>query len=229
MPRWYVLCLTLALAGCSPRRELAATAHPVSLSKAEDGQIMLIALDLSPSFRDRIAGNGEGYLFATRVVDRYFRDRIGTQDKLVIAQLSGTERSLLWEGTPLTLRKKFPTADSFRDFLLKKADPNGSQVTKGLRHALQYVLSDPQVASGKAKASVFVLSDMIDSAKDEREEGYLNHELSQLGWHGAALGIYYADQQEVVRWRHRLRFLGVKNFCVVGDIMGEPAVPEFEQ
>ena len=234
MNRWtFASLLMLSVAGCSPRRDaqsgVPAQTQTASLGKTDDETVVLIALDLSGSFRDRIAGRGEGYEFATRVIDRYFRGRIGTQDKLVIAQISGTDRSLLWEGTPLMLQRQFPTADAFRDYLLSKADPNGSHVFKGLSHAIRYVLSDSRVESGKAKTAVFVLSDMLDNGPDsESEEKYLNHEMAELGWRGALIGMYWVDQDQTLIWRQKLRQFGVKNCRVESEIVGQPPLPSFD-
>jgi hypothetical protein len=230
MNRWMLLLLLLA--GCSPRRDLAvgneSAAPSASLGKTEEEKVIVIVFDLSSSFQQRMANDGEAYKFALHVIDRYLRDTIGSQDKLVITQISNTQRSLLWEGTPMALRRQFPTPEKFRDFLLSKSDPNGSQVTKGLRNALQYLLSDAQVVSGKAKAGLFCMSDLLDTDNVEREEGYLNHELSVLGLRGGLVGLYWVDQEQVGPWRHRLLALGVKNFRVESEIVGQPVLPSFE-
>jgi hypothetical protein len=223
-----IALLLILLVGCSPRRDRTDSPGHITgqaLGQTEEEYVMLIALDLSGSFKDRIAG--EAFAFSTRVIDRYFRGRIGTSDKLVIAQLSGTDRSLLWEGTPIALRKEFPTADAFRDYLLGKGDPNGSRVYAGLHNAMGYVLSDPRVQSGGAKTAVFVLSDMMDSDNDKMTEGYMNHDVSELGWRGGVMGLYYVDQSQVLPWRHKLLAFGVKG-RVESEIVGTPPLPSFD-
>ena len=192
----------------------------------------LLVLDLSGSFAEGMAKDGVGYRFALRVIDKYFRGSIGTDDRLVIAQVSGNgDRSLLWEGKPLDLRRQFPTADAFRDFLLSKADPSGSQVFKGLQNALHYVHADPRVAGGQARLAVFVLSDMLDTSADAKnDELHLNYEVSVLGRQGACVGMYYVDQQQALNWRHRMQAYGVTNCVVMSDITGgDPPLPNFEQ
>ena len=207
-----LILAALLILGCSPRRDHAEN-H--TLGPAEEEYVILIAL-----------GKDGGEEFASSVIDRYFRDRAGTQDKLIISRLSGGE-SLVWEGTPLALRKQFPSNEDFKKFLAGKASED-TKIYAGLHHALEYVLSDPRVASGKAKVGVFVMSKLIDSGSEERDKGYMNHDLSELGWRNGVIGLYYADQSQVLRWRQKLQFLNVKNYRVESEIVGEPPLPSFE-
>lgn len=218
------------LTGCTERTAQVADSTSLpqpTLGTSEAGYVLIVAVDLSGSFRDRMAEQGEAYKFLIALIERYFADRVGTDDRLVIAQLSGTKNSLVWEGKPLELRQQFPSPEAFREHLMKHQDPGGSLIYDGIRHALEYVLSDPDVQSGKAKPGLFILSDMLDNGKDPMSEGYMNHELSQLGHLGGVAGIYYADQQEVVRWRQRLPALRVKNHTVQASF-ATPSFPSFE-
>lgn len=230
----------IALVGCTARRERStdypqSSHHGTTLSQVEAEYVALITLDLSPSFRDKIIGDGAAWKFATRVADTYFRDRIGSADKLVIASLSGTSRSIIWEGQPLELRKKF-TADSFREYLVSKADTetgnDHAKVYDGLRHALNYVMEDPRVSEGNSRIAVFVLSSMIDADPVGREAetrlGYLNHELAKVGWRGGAVGLYFVDQELVREWQFRMTQLGIKRSRVEGWNRDNPPLPTFE-
>src|SRR3989442_11933800 len=98
--------------------------------------------------------DGKGYEFTMRVADRYFRNSIGSNNRLIIAQLSATDRALLWDGTPVQLRQDFPSANEFRQFLLKKSHPAGSRIYDGIADAFEYVLSDQGVASSKTRTAV---------------------------------------------------------------------------
>lgn len=219
----------LLLAGCSPRpMEATPQQAHAPVHESEPGQVIVLAVDLSGSFIDRMAEQGEAYKFCTMLIDRYFRDRIGTDDRMVIAQLSGTKRSLLWEGRPLELRQQFPSAAEFRDHLITHKDDSGSLIYEGLRHATEYLMSDPNVRAGKAKPGLFVLSDMLDTQNDPQVEGYLNHQLSELGHYGGVVGIYYVDQERVVEWRSRLAAMNIDSYCVEGDFVGNPPLPVFD-
>ena len=216
MKRPFALLL-IVVVGCSPRQ---STQEAASLGQTEGEHVMLIAVDPSPDFQKQI-----GDEFMARVIDRYFHDRVGSQDKLVIARLSGKDQ-IVWEGTPLALRKQFPTAEDFHGFLVSKADPS-PRVHEGLRHAMQYVLADPSVATGKAKVAVLVLSSMIDQGSGTLEEGYMNHELCELGWRNGAVGFYYVAQDQILPLRLKLQTFGVRNFRVEGAT-GQQPLPTFE-
>src|SRR5947207_2928301 len=115
-----VACLVMFLAGCQKRAEQAD-----GVFQSDDGEYVLtIVLDMSSSFRELMADNGKAWSFVCQVIDKYFRDRIGHNDKLILAQLSASDRALLWYGTPLQLRQEFSSASAFRDWLASHADPN---------------------------------------------------------------------------------------------------------
>lgn len=221
------LLLTILLGGCGKHRE---PSQPTVLREDEKEFVLMIVFDLSGSFIQQMAEDGEAYDFAMRVVDRYHREKVSTPDKLVLAQISGTGRSLLWEGTPLQLRRQFPTAAQFREHLIAKADPHGSFVNDGLAHAIQYVATDPRVTSGQAQVGVFVLSDMLDNGPNpEESKQRLTTALSNLGRiDHSVVGLYYVDQLLVAEWRQQLQDAGVKNYRVESEIVGQPNLPEFE-
>ena len=217
--------LLLSILGCERRRE-----NQELFSREDDGQYVLtIVFDLSGSFAHLMADNGKGYEFALLVMDHYFRDRIGKDDKIIIAQISGTDRSLLWQGTPAELRREFPTAETFRQFLMTKADSRGSLVHDGITHALNYVLSEPSIASGNAKSAVFVLSDMVDNGPDtDQSKRKTADALMNYGKQGGVVGLYYVDQMLVPVWRRQLRDAGIRTFCVESEIVGNPTLPSFD-
>ena len=121
----WLLSVVIFLTGCEKRRE---SSQAIFNSDQDVEYVLSVIVDLSGSFEDLMAEKGKAYEFLLHVVDRYFRDRIGSQDKLMISQISANERSLLWEGTPLQLRREFPTPEAFRNLLRSKADPVGSRV-----------------------------------------------------------------------------------------------------
>lgn len=237
-PLCAALSLSLVLGGCTPiESDVASPAgggvQTISLGTTDDNEelCVLLVLDLSGSFLQRFAGDGVAYEFTKRIIDRYFRASMGTEDQLILAQISGTERSLLWKGTPLALQREFRSPEAFRDFLLASADPNGSRVYEGIRHALDYILDEPRVASGRAKVAVFVLSDMLQSPGPggERALRDLEAALAKVGTLNGAVAIYFADQGETIPWRQRLRAAGVKNFRVESSISSQPPLPDFEE
>src|SRR5438105_4162099 len=109
----------LLLVGCTKHSE-QDDATQVSLGREDADFMIVIAVDLSGSFADKMTHDGKGYEFTMRVADNYFRNSIGTRNRIIIAQLSAPDRQpLLWDGTPVQLRQDFPSATEFRNFLLR--------------------------------------------------------------------------------------------------------------
>ena len=191
--------------------------------EADDGQYVLtVAVDMSSSFEE--ARNEKAWEFLCQVVDRYFRDRIGRNDKLILAQLSENDRALLWKGTPLELRQKFSTAGEFRQWVESKSDPNGSRLYDGIVQAVEYAESD----RGKGRSAVFILSDMIDSTEGGARDRAVNA-LARIGKQGG-VGLYYVDVKQCKLWEKLLRDAGVpeENMVIEADIVGHPTLPRFE-
>ncbi|SRR5712691_5390485 len=215
------------LFGCEKRRER----QEAILGEDDSRFVLAIVLDMSGSFAQLMAEEGKGYEFAMLVIDRYFRDRIGTRDKIVFAQISGADRKLLWEGTATALRQEFPSANAFRQFLMTKADPSRSLVYDGITQSVDYVLSDPGISSGKAKSALFVLSDMLDTGTgpnaDESKQK-AKDALASYGRHGGIVGLYYVDLNLVREWRQILQDAGIQHYSVQSEIVGKPNLPSFE-
>jgi hypothetical protein len=191
--------------------------------------VLINLLDLSGSFEQLMADDGKPYEFALQVVDQYFRDQLGSNSKVIIAQISNTDRSLLWQGSPHELRQQFPTAAAFREFLRSKNDPSGSRVFESVAQTLDYVTSEPSVSRGKAKSAVFVLSDMLDTSTDsEKSKECALRALANYGQHGGTIGFYYVDQLLVPQWRQYATDAGIKRCCVEADIVGKPSLPCFD-
>src|ERR1051325_206552 len=153
-PRFAPLMLgVVMIAGCTKHDD--KDNQQIALGREDSEFLVVIAVDMSGSFADYMTRDGKGYEFTMRVADRYFRNSIGSGNRIVIAQLSATNRALLLDGTPVDLRQMFPSATEFRDNLLKKSNPFGSRIYDGIADAFDYVLSDPGVINGKTKAAVF--------------------------------------------------------------------------
>jgi hypothetical protein len=219
------ICLSILLGcGCDKRRQA-----PTTFAVRDESQyVLIILLDLSGSFHQQMTEGGQAHRFSMQVIDHYFRERIGTNDKLIIAQISGEERALLWEGTPLQLQKDFPSSTAFGEFLRSKANPDASLVYEAIIHTIDYVLSDPSVSSGNAKSAIFVLSDMSDNGSKPESKQRALQALAAYGESGGVVGLYYVDQLLVPEWRTILRDAGIPEICVESDIVGRPNLPNFE-
>lgn len=221
-PLILILCL-VCLFGCDKRKIV----EDETFAPRDHTQVAMIVLDLSGSFQHLMAEEGKGYAFALNVIDSYFKAKNGSDDRLIIAQVSGNNRALLWEGKPMELRREFPSAAKFRAFLEKRGDPNASFVHEGVIHSLNYLLSEPAVASGQAKPAVFVLSDMVDSGGKPDTDQRMEAALAEFSKTSGVLGVYFCDQFLIADWRTRLQKAGIKG-VVESEIVGRPTLPNFE-
>lgn len=218
-----VVCL---LAGCE-RVAQEESRSPIGMREAE--YLVAVVPDLSGSFRHLMAeGDGKAYRFLMAVIDRYFRDRLGSNDRLIVSQISATQNTLLWDGQPKQLRSHFKGAEAFNEFLLKNSHPAGSRCHQGLADTLEYVLSCPGVTEGRTRSAVFVLSDMEDNAPDSAEQkARAKRLLADFGKAGGVVGLYWVGSP-VSEWRQILKDAGIKNFVVESAIVAEPDLPRFD-
>lgn len=187
----------------------------------------MIVMDLSGSFADKMTESGKAYNFAMACVNRYFRQGDPLNDRIILAQISGTQESLLWEGTPLDLRRDFPSPASFRDFLLQHADTNGSLVHDGIGHAINYLTTHPRFANGTQSVAL-ILSDMEDIGDDPDSEERLNQAFSAYGRQRGSVGIYFCNQLAVPKWREHLARSGVREYVVEAGFVSKPTLPNFQ-
>jgi hypothetical protein len=185
---------------------------------------------MSGSYSEQMrTDSGKAYRFLMRVVDAFFRDRIGSNDRIVITQISSVDRAMLWDGSPRALREEFPSPDAFRDFLLAHSNPNGSRVHDSIADALDYMMDRPGVAQKTTKSAVIVLSDMQENFPEpERSMARLTQALASYGRLGGVVGLYWVDQTLVPGWRKRLQSAGLRSWVVESDIVASPTLPNFE-
>lgn len=218
--------LLLVLLGCTlgcERRDMAGSS-PFQQDACD--YVVLIAIDVSGSFGEFMAEDGKAYEFALSAIDRYFNDRVGSNDQIIITQLSGSD-PLLWQGTPHQLRKDFRDPKAFRDYLVAHADQQGSRINDGLAESLDYVLSTYSLAHGNAKTVALILSDMVDNQPDQQaSDQRLIDALTRYARRGA-IGFYFCDQSRLADIRKKMQKAGVRWYILEGDIHGNPPIPSF--
>lgn len=217
-----IYCITLAVAclsgACTPRIESASRI----LERQEHEYVVTLLLDMSGSFENLMCEQGVAYAFAMQVVQRYFHDRIGSQDRLVIAQISGIDQALLWEGSPHELRRQFPTAKDFAAYLRSKSHPAGSAVHKAIHDSVEYVLD-----KDTGRSAVFVLSDMLDTGPQEGRQQALEM-LEKFARKNGVVALYYVAPELVAEWKADLAKAGFDEFRVESAIVQRPTLPSFE-
>ncbi len=207
---------------------MTSPANAQVFSSNESTYVVNLTVDMSGSFSNQMAEKGEAFAFVKGLIERYFRARVGTADRLIISQISGNDEALVWEGLPLQLRKQH-TPETFGRFLRTNSDPSGgSRVYDSIADSIEYLMEDPAVASGQAKSAVLICSDMWDTTGSVESEQRLLTALAKYGRAGGVVGIYYCDQRLVGTWRRRLRDAGIRQYCVESEIVGRPTFPKFE-
>ena len=216
------LFLLMLIVGCSEYQEVEQAAF----EKDESQQVVSILFDMSGSFRHMMADDGKAYAFCLQVIDRYFKEKIGSNDKIVISIISGSDRSLLWEGRPLDLRKDFPTREAFRTFLVTNGNVGGSLVHDAITQTVEYMLDED---NPDRKSAVFIVSDMLDSAGQHKSLEKATEVLSTYADAGGIIGIFYCDPKLCGFWKEKLKSAGFKSgqFRVESGIVGRPKLPTF--
>ncbi|MFN4261394.1 MAG: hypothetical protein ACK4RK_19075 [Gemmataceae bacterium] len=220
-------CLLSALLSGCERVQQEESRPPIEARESE--YLVAVVPDLSGSFRRMMAeGDGKAYRFMMAVIDRYFRDRLGSNDRLLIAQISATQNTLLWDGQPKQISSHFQSAAAFNEFLLQNSHPAGSRCHQGLADTLEYVLSCPGVAEGRTRSAIFLLSDMEDNAPDSAEQkARAKRLLAEFAKVGGVVGMYWVGSP-LTEWRQILKEAGVKNSMIESSIVAEPDLPKFD-
>lgn len=211
-----LLMLLLLVAGCSPH----LGDESVDFGEGAEDQLLLV-IQQDGVFRERLGAKVDA--FAMAVLEKYFRGK--ADGRLIIAQTTDKER-LIWEGTARDLKDQFKSPKELRAFILSKAAPK-VRLYESLRRSIQYFLTDDMIKSGRARVAVILISDMVDEESDEKEEGYLNHQLSELAWRKGNIALYFCSDDQILRWHHRLVFYGLKPH-VTGDQVLKPKLPNFD-
>jgi hypothetical protein len=190
--------------------------------------VVAVLMDLSDSFEPLMSDEGEAYQFLLSLTDRYFRQRIGTNDQLILSQISDSpERTLIWQGSPMELRQRFPDPQSFSAFLRSRAKPQKSRLHDSIVQTVDYMIAQPSVAEGKAATALFVLSDMMDSsprAAESRARAVAS--LRTLVDSRGTFGCYFVNQSVFPIWLRELKAAGI-DFSVSPDFK-RPPMPTFD-
>lgn len=210
----------LLLVGCEARQ----AEKPAPVFNQQTDYMIVAVVDVTGSYLEILEQKGFPLLLAT--CDKFFSDRVGNNDRLVIARVSGSTRSLLWDGPPMALRESFPTAKAFREFLEKNGG-GGSRVNESVTEAVKYVMDFPGVA--QEKTCVMVLSDMDDNfPNSDKTRADMLQTISDYAKKGGSMGFYFVAQFEVNELRAGLGKCGFKHPPIVeSEIVVSPQLPTF--
>jgi hypothetical protein len=219
MKKLIVLCLAL-IVGCERYHEEEGNWGGGNSS----GMRTTFVFDISPSFIEKMADNGNAFRFLMAAMEAYFKDQMDGQ--IIIAQISGGKKTFLFEGTQKRLRQLYPTAKEFGEFLRKHAEPDGSMVNDSIAGVLNYITLSTEFAQGQ-KEVVLVLSDLVDtgSKTTDREVKELVQEFVKKG---GVIGLHYISEKEFPAWRAEQRKSGSKWYYVGHEQLDQPAVPHWD-
>ncbi|QDT57084.1 hypothetical protein Pan44_51500 [Caulifigura coniformis] len=189
--------------------------------------VLAIQIDLSGSFSGY--WDDKAYRLFLDISDRFFQEAMGKETKLVISQLSGNDKVLLFEGRPSDLRKRFKTPQELNAFLKRHSDASGSRVYDATTRTLDYVGTISGV-SPETKLLTVILSDMQDSDSKADAENRLRESLRKYQERGGALALYFVAESERERWNGLLNDAGFRPgyFVIESELTSSPRLPRFE-
>lgn len=217
--------LGMLLGGCQPRTASTA-AQPYRETEYE--YVLAVVLDMSGSFEPYMqADDASAYRFFQRVTEKYFRQRMGSDDRILLTQLSSGDRPLLWDGQPGGLKRRFPDSKAFADFLKTTSPGNGSNVYASVADTLNYLTRRPGITENTTVLTV-VLSDLLDNDPNaDAAKAELQDALRRYHDRNGYIGFYWVDQTKVQEWDQLLDDAGYPS-RVWMDIVDDPELPDFE-
>lgn len=222
-----LLFLLLNQPGCVPTQP--HTTAPFAPTELES--CLTVVVDMSGSFHGSL--DEQAYPLLVELMDRFFTHSSGGETRVVIAQLSGAEQAVLYEGRPADLRNRFDSPDELAAFLRERSDPSASPVYRSVGQTLAHVNALPGVTE-RTRLMTVVLSDLDDnelrSERRSEDTTRLVRALKRYRELGGALALYCVAPEEVSRWRQILQLAGfARERCVVeSQLVARPTLPSFE-
>lgn len=217
-----IALMPLLLAGC-PRRVADEEVQVFKHQKAE--HVLALVIDMSSSFAYSMQEDDpRAFRFLLNVIDKFKQERAGNNDRIVIAQLSGSDKPLLFDGKPGDLKRAFTSQDQFKQCLTQKSDHNGSKVYASIDKTLTY-LNQRVVADPETRITTIVLSDLLDNDPDEQAKQKMIATLQRYAPHGA-IGFYWVDQTKTQEFSDILQQAGYPP-ATWSHIQYDPPLPSF--
>ena len=204
--------------------------RPVSIQKEELDQVLAVVIDLSGSFE----GNwgGKAYPFFQEVIRRYFHSSMGSENRMLIGQLSGNGDPVFWSGTPRDFQRAFPNETAFLDRLAAEEKIGSSPVFRSIIAAIEHVEGIPQVGPN-TKLTTIVLSDLEDNVADravqKRDAQRLLDVVKRYTDDGGSLALFYVAESKRPRWLRAFKKAGIEEdrYWIETDDVEKPTIPDF--
>ncbi len=226
LPVSVVTAVALLSTGCLQPRD--TTTAPTPFRELEYDYVLAVVLDCSGSFDQYLTSdNPDAFRFFGRLSEKFFRQRMGSSDRILLTQLSTGNRPLLWDGEPGGLRKRFPAPEAFASFLQAKSTKNGSHVYAAVASTLDYLVKRPGITENTTILTV-VLSDMCDNDPNAAEsKAELEDALRRYHDRNGYIGFYWVDQIAFDDVDQLLNDAGYPPRVWMG-IVEDPEIPDFE-
>lgn len=223
-----VALLTSTYSGCVPKqdRQLVDTFEHEELDSC-----MTFLIDLSGSFASN--WNDRAYSLFMGLSEQYFAESMGTNNKLIIAQLSGNDRVVLFDGRPVDLQRQFSSPEALSEYLKEKSDGSQSHVYNAVKETVDYAGTLRGVTDTTRMLTV-VLSDMRDSEidPDKRSEtgNAMVASLSTYREAGGTLALYYVGTEQTARWQRILAMAGFEqgSYVIENELSSNPQLPRLD-
>lgn len=225
-PCWAFL---LGVLGCIPSQSDQVDRQPFEVEQLD--ACLAVVIDTSSSFHDQ--WNERGYDVFLQLMDRFFTEGMGSESKVVLAQLGNAKNSVMFVGTPAELRKRFPTPEALDNYLREHARPNESNVFEVAGNTVELISALPGVTE-QTRLLTILLSDLRESEQDPetwRAKGHrMLNSLKAYQKRGGGLGLYFVSQAEVARWRRILSDAGFTDgqFVIEHEMVANVQLPRFD-
>ena len=225
---YFVAFILLLTVGCiePPNRKIGKAFSTVQLESC-----LAVMIDMSGSFHS--SWEDRAHKLFMQLLDEVFATGSGTECRVVLGQLSGTEPIVLFEGTPSELRRKFRSPEDLNEFLKSNSDASSSRVFQSTQLLVDYVSSLNGVGDDTRLITV-VLSDMNDNETNEdKRKAMLEDTVVSLADYrkkNGALALYFVAQDQAKVWRDILDQAGFKpgEFVIETSLVESPQLPQLD-
>lgn len=202
--------------------------NPMVFDDDRTEYVLATVFDLSGSYRQMLdKDDGKALMYFSRLKDQFFRDRLGADDRILLAQISRKEKAVLYDGSPRAFQSTFPSVDAFRKFLLDRSDPHGSRVYSSIADTIDAVVEYHE-KDRSTKSAVFVFSDMDENfPHPEESRARLLASMQKYAKKGGLLFIYWCDSDKVQMWKDHCNRAGFRKWEVKSDTKDDLQVPSF--
>ncbi len=216
----FILWICVALSGCGKRREKS---DGFSFDQPATKYTLLIVADI-----DVVKSDPRSYELVVRAIDKYFHDRIGESDQVIISQISGNDHPMIFQGTVRQLRHDIPNQEAFKRYLMEHSDP-GRRLSEGLAESFEYLMNTYSVAKGNSIPVALIISSLKEGeAETPTSEQHFIDELIKFHRSRGRMAFYYCDQQRMAWIRAQTAKAGMTWVTLEGESNKYPPLPTFD-